>query len=324
MNAKLNSPILIATTLTPASDALVRTGMTVAARLGLAPLLVHAAEVPNALPPVATTADILAEGDWRDRLRDQAEEDLRDQATRLGIFTAGGDILCRLGSAEKVLLDAATEFGASLLVVGRGESARRWHLLSTTPDRLVRRACCQVLVVSPDAAFPPRRALAPVDLTVLSGGALRSGLTFLRRLGLPAVATDVLFSLDPAERRGSLQFSEAQMESFAKHELDHFVEAHGGAEAPTLARRLTVAKPRDGILNAIEEIGADLVIVGTHSRRGLDRLLLGSVAAAIVQAAPTSLLVVPPEVAAAALDEHHAGPDWEYIADSEHATAAHA
>lgn len=324
MNTKLNSPIIIATTLTPASDALVQTGMAVAAHLGRPPLLVHAAEVPNALPPVATTADILAEGNWRDRLRDKAEEDLRDQATRLGLLGAGGQILCRLGDAEKVLLDAAGEFGASLLVVGRGESARRWHLLSTTADRLVRRARCQVLVVSPEAAFPPRRTLAPVDLTILSGGALRSGLAFLRHLGPPAVATDVIFALDPAERRGSLQFSEAQMESFAKAELDRFVEAHGGADAPTLARRLTVAKPRDGILNAVEEIGADLVILGTHSRRGLDRLLLGSVAAAIAQAAPTSLLIVPPEVAAAALEEHHEGPDWEYIADSEHATAAHA
>jgi nucleotide-binding universal stress UspA family protein len=37
---------------------------------------------------------------------------------------------------------------------------------------------------------------------------------------------------------------------------------------------------------------ADLVVVGTHGRRGLDRLLLGSVAEGVARTAPTAVLLV--------------------------------
>jgi nucleotide-binding universal stress UspA family protein len=38
--------------------------------------------------------------------------------------------------------------------------------------------------------------------------------------------------------------------------------------------------------------GADLIVVGTHGRRGLDRLLLGSVAEGISRTSPVSVLLV--------------------------------
>jgi nucleotide-binding universal stress UspA family protein len=41
-----------------------------------------------------------------------------------------------------------------------------------------------------------------------------------------------------------------------------------------------------------QEWDADLIVLGTHGRRGLDRLLLGSVAEALVRMAPTPVLLV--------------------------------
>ncbi len=38
--------------------------------------------------------------------------------------------------------------------------------------------------------------------------------------------------------------------------------------------------------------GADLIVVGTHGRRGLDRLLLGSVAEGVARMSPVSVLLV--------------------------------
>lgn len=43
-------------------------------------------------------------------------------------------------------------------------------------------------------------------------------------------------------------------------------------------------------------IHADGIVVGTHGRRGLDRLLLGSVAEAVVRQAPCSVLTVKPRL----------------------------
>ena len=50
--------------------------------------------------------------------------------------------------------------------------------------------------------------------------------------------------------------------------------------------------PHRAILDDAHEHGADLVVVGTHGRRGLDRLLLGSVAERVLRAADVPVLIV--------------------------------
>lgn len=49
----------------------------------------------------------------------------------------------------------------------------------------------------------------------------------------------------------------------------------------------------DGIIEASNEFNADVIVVGTHSRSGLDRLLMGSVAEHVVRHATIPVLVVP-------------------------------
>ncbi|MCJ8211880.1 universal stress protein [Mucilaginibacter sp. RS28] len=49
----------------------------------------------------------------------------------------------------------------------------------------------------------------------------------------------------------------------------------------------------DGILNCAKEFHADLIVIGTHSRSGFDRLLMGSVAEHVVRHANVPVLVVP-------------------------------
>lgn len=49
----------------------------------------------------------------------------------------------------------------------------------------------------------------------------------------------------------------------------------------------------DGIIDCSNEFGADLIVVGTHSRSGIDRLLMGSVAEHIVRHSKVPVLVVP-------------------------------
>lgn len=49
---------------------------------------------------------------------------------------------------------------------------------------------------------------------------------------------------------------------------------------------------RDVILQTAEELGADLIVMGTHGRRGISRALLGSVAEMVVRTAPVPVLTV--------------------------------
>jgi nucleotide-binding universal stress UspA family protein len=54
------------------------------------------------------------------------------------------------------------------------------------------------------------------------------------------------------------------------------------------------------ILDAAERYGADLIVMGTHGRTGLQRVLLGSVAEAVLRRAPVPVVVVPARAARAA------------------------
>jgi nucleotide-binding universal stress UspA family protein len=56
--------------------------------------------------------------------------------------------------------------------------------------------------------------------------------------------------------------------------------------------RVEPGDPRDAIVRIAEEEKIDLVVVGSHGRTGLPRLLMGSVASYVVSHAPCDVLVV--------------------------------
>ena len=49
----------------------------------------------------------------------------------------------------------------------------------------------------------------------------------------------------------------------------------------------------DGIIQCAKEFGADLIVLGTHSRSGIDHFLMGSVAEDVVRHSEVPVLVVP-------------------------------
>ncbi len=56
--------------------------------------------------------------------------------------------------------------------------------------------------------------------------------------------------------------------------------------------------PADSILEAAQAEGADLIVVGSHGRGGLERALIGSVSDQVIRRAPCPVLVVRPTAGA--------------------------
>jgi nucleotide-binding universal stress UspA family protein len=56
--------------------------------------------------------------------------------------------------------------------------------------------------------------------------------------------------------------------------------------------RLLQGDPADSIVKLAKEEGADLIVMSTHGRTGLARLLMGSVAEAVVRQAPCPVLTI--------------------------------
>jgi nucleotide-binding universal stress UspA family protein len=67
------------------------------------------------------------------------------------------------------------------------------------------------------------------------------------------------------------------------------LEAEGVEEVETHAQE---GDPADVIIQVAEELGAELIVVGSRGLTGLERFLLGSVSSKLSQHAPTSLMVV--------------------------------
>ena len=75
--------------------------------------------------------------------------------------------------------------------------------------------------------------------------------------------------------------------------LDKICDEHLQS-CPNFQRRLVMGDPRVEILKMVKSEKIDLVIIGSHSRRGLERIIFGSVAEYVVKNAPVPVLTVKP------------------------------
>ncbi len=74
--------------------------------------------------------------------------------------------------------------------------------------------------------------------------------------------------------------------------LDKLAERKRAAGVPVGQVLLKTGDARDVIDQTAKELGADLIVMGTHGRRGVTRALLGSVAETVVRTAPCPVLTV--------------------------------
>ncbi len=74
-------------------------------------------------------------------------------------------------------------------------------------------------------------------------------------------------------------------------EVEQFL-AKAAARPRQLSVRVEVGEPSDTILNVARDAGTDLIVMGTHGRTGLSRLLIGSVAEAVLRRATCPVLTL--------------------------------
>ena len=60
------------------------------------------------------------------------------------------------------------------------------------------------------------------------------------------------------------------------------------------SKTISVGDPADEIISYIKNEGVDLVIMGTHGRRGVKRTFLGSVANEVITRSPVPVVVINP------------------------------
>ena len=165
----------------------------------------------------------------------------------------------------------------------------------------------------------PRTILVPTDFSesaeyaldyaVQLADKLDGRILLLNAIGVPALGVPEL----------GLAVSSTMMESLVKTHsaaLDTLAASKRPAKIETLLRS---GDARDVIVLAAKELDADLIVMGTHGRRGVSRALLGSVAEGVVRTAPCPVLTIRMPKTASDADPCHAQKARPTTVDRVHA-----
>jgi len=140
-----------------------------------------------------------------------------------------------------------------------------------------------------------KNILVATDFSEASDAALAYGRTLASHFGaalqvVHVVENIVLRNVTADGFVGVLPEVQLEVEAEARKQLDE--ELSGGGEPRTSGLVLTSNVLADAIVSQAAATGVDLIVIGTHGRKGVSRLLLGSVAERVVRAAPCPVLTV--------------------------------
>jgi nucleotide-binding universal stress UspA family protein len=135
-----------------------------------------------------------------------------------------------------------------------------------------------------------KHILVPTDFSAASERALTMALDLARAFDAKVSLLHV-WSIPNTGYAEALSWPIDAMEAAAKRALDDALASTSKLYAKTEAV-LREGNEWKEVLGVVDELGVDLVVMGTHGRRGLPRLVLGSVAEKVVRLCPVPVLTV--------------------------------
>lgn len=205
----------------------------------------------------------------------------------------------RSGHPADEIVEEAQNWSADLIMVGsHGRQRLSRLLLGSVAQRVAAQAPCSVEIVR-ESPFPQGgwNILLATDGSRFSDAAVRSAVaepwppntTF--RVVSVLEYSDALYGESGGYGFGDFDRSFEKLRRVASQRVLRVVQKlrRSGRSATSVIR---TGHPVDEILAEAKRWKADLILVGTHGRRRLSRLLLGSVAERVAARAPCSVRIV--------------------------------
>ena len=161
---------------------------------------------------------------------------------------------------------------------------------------MLRKSPTPVLIAKQDLAIGPKTVLIPTDFSTCARGAAQEALALVRGFGGRAVFLHVLdlqYIYPTAYGADAVLIPPVGPDDI-EPDWQEFLQ-----DLP-LDGLLWEKQTREGraaqvIADTAVEVGADLVVIGTHGRTGLAHMLLGSVAEQVLRTVACSVLTIRPE-----------------------------
>ncbi len=285
----------------------------IAARFAAEVRLLHIDPFPGAaavaIEPVYIPPDLFAglHADYNRRI-DSSMDEVEQLINTAKSADVGVSKDRRTGAPVDGIIEYARDWHADLIVMGSsGLSGAARYLLGSIADKVSRNAPCPVLITRArdDDARPKRpfhRVLAAVDFSAFSVPVTRvsdalcvpHGIVEIVHVWSPPYLSALNFGLGGDEPHPTVdQLIERGRASEAKR-LEAFVAERDISRATAYIASGNVP---DALLERVDEIQADVLVLGAHGSRNFSERIIGTVADRVLRHATTSVLLVPPEAA---------------------------
>lgn len=196
--------------------------------------------------------------------------------------------------AFDAIIDKVGQLQPDLIVMGtHGRSTFRRFLIGSNAEKILRHAPCHVLTVKADARIGCdtgfSRVLVPVDFSDFSRRALVAARAVVSESGGAVTLLHVVEPISTLYYAGNVT-SRAQLDPDLPKRVETNLRewAGGGASDVIVAEGPTALQ----ITQTSDEIGADLIAIGTRGLTGLEHLLVGSVTERVCRFANVPVLTV--------------------------------
>jgi uncharacterized protein len=214
------------------------------------------------------------------------EQEKRNAVARLTAVeeravAAGVDAEILLGHGEdpfREIVDEAEYSGMDLIVMGRRDKHDLTRvLLGSTAAKVIGHAACNVMVVPRGATFEGKGILLAVDGSRYSDAATARVAGMAKQCPVPVTLVSVA-----GDQR-------LQADALANAARGQALLDQSGVSAKVETR---IGQADKSIVATAREHGADLIVMGSHGRTGLDRLLVGSVSERVIGRSLCPVMVV--------------------------------
>lgn len=282
--------ILLSTDRSEFSEGAIREGINLAKRCSGKLYVISVVETN---PEFETLAPALVE-----KAEKEAKEHLdliRELALKEGVET---EVIVRQGDDPcQLIIEEATKRQFDLIIMGRrGRTGFKRLMMGSVTACVVGRAPQNVLVVPRAAHIEWKKILIPTDGSKYSEAATNEALSIAKTCGSSIVAISVV----PSESISPFDIVHSEMQkdlivekeySIAESAIKNIKEKCNkeGINCETL---LLAGRPYEAIIEIAMQKKVDLIVMGSHGRTGLKKLLMGSVAERVITLSPCAVLVV--------------------------------
>jgi len=230
-------------------------------------------QAPDLLPPPMINLELQAAQEAAVRAR---LESWREKAAEMGVRL---EIRIRISASPyEGILEEAEAVQPDWIIMGRhGLTGLSRLLLGSVTARVIGHSAFSVLVVPQGAALEFKRVLIAADDSPFSVAAWQEALSITQRMGSQLTAITV------AASDGEVK---------AANQVVQRMEAEARLRGVPLETAVPCGRPFEAILEVAQAKKVNLIVLGSHGRTGLRRLLLGSTAERVIGQAPCPVLVV--------------------------------